>query len=162
MRSVTSWPESFHGLPEWWHQAVLSQLQPGLLPTPRDRAGCHPRGSKLTILPHLHTFAHVKWPSPKQPFLKARSTQSKGSEARPQPAQAGPPGGAAVSFTWIWKPRAAGGGGCRAPGAGPGAELICTPLRLGKGLAWGQHNRYLICSSPSGSDGYWDMVMGVV
>ena len=55
------------------------------------------------------------------------------------------------------------GGDSRALAAAwPGAELICTRLRLGKGLAWGQCNRYLICSSPSGSDGYWNMVMGVV
>lgn len=59
-------------------------------------------------------------------------------------------------------PRQLQGGVARPGGQGPGTELICTPLRLGKGLAWGQRNRYLICGSPSGSDGYWNMVMGVV
>lgn len=78
-------------------------------------------------------------------------------------AQTSPPGGATVGFPWIPSTGAATGRRQQGPGSRqPGAELICTRLRLGKGLSWGQCNRYLICSPPSGSDGYWNMVMGVV
>lgn len=158
LRSAASWPPSFFCPPKCWHRAVLPQLQPGLsLPLPMARPDVPTGSSKPTVLSHLHTFAHVKLPPPQLPPLKAKSTWSTDSEARPQPAATGP----------LTRSVSPGSGSAQLPQeeAQPwrrGRELICTPLRLGKGLAWGQHNRYLICSSPSGSDGYWNMVMGVV
>lgn len=135
------------------------QTQPDAAYLPSSHFCCHPLKQPLPIS-DLESKEHGEH------RLRARTQPAPNLRT---PTQTSPPGAAAISSTWIQKLLAAWrrpeGLGRLQPGATgrqPGAELICTPLRLGKGLVWGQCNRYLICSSPSGSDGYWNMVMGVV
>lgn len=138
---------------------VASHLAPKLaLPTQMVASGTRPHQQPGPLLLPF-------WPGP-QPDLTLEALLPESQEPveprpwpQPQPAHLVGPQSASPGF------RAPGAAGRKWQGPGscqPGAELICTRLRLGKGLAWGQRNRYLICSPPSGSDGYWNMVMGVV
>lgn len=151
--------QNLHCPPESWHQAPFPSQQPGLLFLPFPMAWPDPTSQSplQAVLSHFHAFARLNCPHPNSLLESEEHTES-GLCWPKQPTQWGRCLLHLDAECW-----GAAGRRQQGPGSGqPGAGLICTPLRLGKGLAWGQCNRYLICSSPSGSDGYWNMVMGVV
>lgn len=104
-------------------------------PLPMARPDVPTGSSKLTVLSHRHTFAHVKLPSPQLPLLKAKSTWKAGAEAGPQPAPAGPAD--PRSFTWpgsaqllregaqSWR-RGQASRSARLPGWGKGSPGVST------------------------------------
>ena len=134
------WSQSWHCSPKWWHQTPTPTLSLAPCFSPSGRDPSQTLRSRLSFLKAKSRWSPSLGHSPNQPTWWGHGQLPLDPEHR-----------GAAGRKWQ------GPGSCQ-----PGAELICTHLRLGKGLAWGQRNRYLICSPPSGSDGYWNMVMGVV